>query len=43
MASRAALSATYRAIRHVGQIEKDRWQWMATDGNGWQLMATDGS
>jgi len=33
MASRAALSATYRAIRHVGQIEKDRWQWMATDGN----------
>jgi hypothetical protein len=43
MASRAALSATYRAIRHVGQIEEDRWQWMATDGNGWQLMATDGS
>ena len=33
MASRAALSATYRAIRHVGLIEKDRWQWMATDGN----------
>jgi len=33
MASRAALSATYRAIRHVGQIEKDRWQRMATDGN----------
>jgi hypothetical protein len=30
MASRAALSATYRAIRHVGQIEKDRWQRMAT-------------
>ena len=40
MASRAALSATYRAIRHVGQIEKDRWQRMATDGN---LMAADGS
>jgi hypothetical protein len=33
MASRAALSATYRAIRHVGQIVKDRWQRMATDGN----------
>jgi hypothetical protein len=33
MASRAALSATYRAIRHVGQIEKDRWQWMAMDGD----------
>jgi hypothetical protein len=33
MASRAALSATYRAIRHVGQIEKDRWQPMAADGN----------
>ena len=33
MASRAALSATYRAIRHVGQIEEDRWQRMAMDGN----------
>ena len=33
MASRAALSATYRAIRHVGQIEEDRWQWMAMDGD----------
>ena len=33
MASRAALSATYRAIRHVGQIEEDRWQWMAADGS----------
>ena len=33
MASRAALSATYRAIRHVGQIDEDQWQWMATDGN----------
>ena len=33
MASRAALSATYRAIRHVGQIEKDRWQRMTTDGS----------
>ena len=33
LASRAALSATYRAIRHEGQIEPDRRRLMTPDGS----------
>ena len=43
LASRAALSATYRAIRHEGQIEPDRARSSQIEPDRRRLMTPDGS